>query len=177
MSSKKATDSEKSINNVIKNHKKVIIVAIIIIVLAILGIGVYCYFNNHLSEDEEIVARVVKKYHDNLKNPDSMQIFEIRVYNNEEKQMKMILMDTMAQNGFGGSTRNIVAYTDDIQYLGDDSEADTKITKYTDNSDEIAVSRIIYETWYDNGKYIDLDVGEYTSVDVDKILRNFEKIK
>ena len=108
-----------------------------------------------------------------------MQIFEIRIYNNEEKNMKMILMDTSGQNGFGGSTRNVVAYTSDIKYLGDDSKADTKITKYTSDSEsnEIVVSKIIYETWYNEGKYIYLGTNEYTSIDVNKIFKNYEKIK
>ncbi len=180
MNNDKSTHSEnkrRSMKDLIKNPKKMIVFFVIFIVILCLGIGAYNYFNNHLSDDEKLVAKVVKKYHDSLKNPDSMQIFEIRIYNNEEKKTKMILMDTMAQNGFGGSTRDIVAYTDDIKYLGNDSKADTEITKYTDNSNEIVVSRIIYETWYDNGKYIDLDTNEYISINVDKILRNYEKIK
>ncbi|MFQ9297274.1 MAG: hypothetical protein ACLR4X_02455 [Clostridia bacterium] len=162
----------------IKKHKSIIII-IAVLIIAFGSIAVVLYNNNRLTEDEKMVAKVVKTYHDNLKNPDSMQIFEIRIYNNEEKNMKMILMDTSGQNGFGGSTRNVVAYTSDIKYLGDDSKADTKITKYTSDSEsnEIVVSKIIYETWYNEGKYIYLGTNEYTSIDVNKILKNYEKIK
>lgn len=161
----------------IKEHKRIIII-IAVLIIAFGSIAVVLY-NNRLTEDEKMVAKVVKTYHDNLKNPDSMQIFEIRIYNNEEKNMKMILMDTAGQNGFGGSTRNIVAYTSDIKYLGNDSKVDTKITKYTSNSEsnEIVISKIIYETWYNEGKYIDLGTKKYTSIDVNKILKNYEKIK
>lgn len=179
MNSKKSKHSEKKENNTnsfIKKPKNIIIVSIIFIVFLVLGICGYSYFNNRLSDDEKIVAEVVKKYHDSLKNPNSMQIFEIRVYNNKEKNMKMILMDVTGQNSFGGTTRNIVAYTDDVKYLGNDSEADTQISKYTDNSNEILISRLIYETWYNEGKYITLDNNEYISIDVNKILRNYKKI-
>ena len=169
VNTKKDTEHKKSF---IKRYKIIIIVALLMIALG--SIAIFLYSNN-LSEDEEMVAKVVKAYHDSLKNPDSMQIFEIRIYNNDEN--KMILMDTAGQNGLGGSTRNIVAYTNNIKYLGDDSKADTKITKYTNNSDEIAISRLIYETWYNNGKYIHLDKNEYVKINVDKILRNYKKIK
>lgn len=169
VNTKKVTEHKKSF---IKSHKIIIIVAVLIIALG--SIAIFLYSNN-LSEDEEMVAKVVKAYHDSLKNPDSMQIFEIRIYNNDEK--KMILMDTAGQNEFGGSTRNIVAYTNNVKYLGDDSKTDTKITKYTKNSNEIAISRLIYETWYNNGKYFHLDKNEYASIDVDKILRNYKRVK
>lgn len=158
----------------IKEHKRIIII-IAVLIIAFGSIAVVLY-NNRLTEDEKMVAKVVKTYHDNLKNPDSMKIFEIRIYKEKEK---MVFMDVAGQNGFGGSTRNIVAYTSDIKYLGNDSKVDTKITKYTSNSEsnEIVISKIIYETWYNEGKYIDLGTKEYTSIDVNKILKNYEKIK
>lgn len=174
MKEDKEKHSEESKNDTkisfIKKPKNIIIFTIIIL-LIISVLFAYNHFSNILSEDEKMVAKVVKSYHDSLKNPSSMQIFEIRIYDNVDKNEKIILMDTAGQNGFGGNTRDIVAYTDEAEYMGDDSEADRTISKYTDTSDKIKIiiSRGIQTKWKDS--------KDYTSVDKDKILRNYDKVK
>ena len=175
MKEDKEKNSEKSKNGTkisfIKKPKNIIIFIIIIILLITGGLFAYNHFSNLLSEDEKMVAKVVKSYHDNLKNPSSMQIFEIRIYDNANKDGKIILMDTSGQNGFGWNTRDIVAYTYEAKYMGDDSEANRTISKYTDTSDkvEIMISRGIQTKWKDNKDYI--------SVDKDKVLKNYDKVK
>lgn len=161
-------DKKKSF---VKNPRNIIIIVVIMIILIGFGLFSYYYFTNLLSDDENMVAKVVKTYHDNLKNPSSMQIFEIRIYDNAQGDGKIVLIDTAGQNGFGGNTRDIVAYTQEAKYMGDDSEADRTISKYTDSSDKIEITfgRLIQSKWKDNKDYI--------SVDTDKILRNYEKIK
>lgn len=160
---------DKSIS-FIKKPRNIIILVVIIIILISSGVFAYYHFSNLLSEDEKMVARVIKNYHDNLKNPNSMQIFEIRIYDNANKDGKLVLIDTAGQNGFGGNTRDVVAYTQEAKYMGDDSEADRTISKYTDISDkaEIMISRGIQTKWKDSN---------YISVDKDKILRNYDKLK
>ncbi len=168
---KHCEDVQKDKNiSFIKKPRNIIILIIILIMLIAGGIFAYYHFSNLLSEDEKMVARVIKNYHDNLKNPSSMQIFEIRIYDNANKDGKLVLMDTAGQNGFGGNTRDIVAYTQEAKYMGDDSEADRTISKYTNISDkaEIMISRGIQTKWKDNN---------YISVDKEKILRNYDKVK
>ena len=92
MKEDKEKNSEKSKNGTkisfIKKPKNIIIFIIIIILLITGGLFAYNHFSNLLSEDEKMVAKVVKSYHDNLKNPSSMQIFEIRIYDNANKDGK-----------------------------------------------------------------------------------------
>ena len=98
-----------------------------------------------------------------------MEIFEIRLYDTAQKDGKIVIMDASGQNGFGGMTRNKVAYDNKIEYIGNDSNANLSITKYTTNVGEILISKSIFGKW--NGGQ------EYISVDVKKILKNYEKIK
>ena len=106
-----------------------------------------------LTDDEKMIATIIKKYQKALKNPESMVIFEIRKYD------KFVLMDTSGQNGFGGTTRD----------LGNDSKADRKITTYTSSEDrlEIILAQGIKKNW--NTK------TDYLLMDKDKILRNLDQ--
>lgn len=164
----------------LKSKKGLIISIVIILVVIVVGIVVFSMIKaqkeeeariqaeiiaNTLNEDEKKVAKVVKEYQNDLKNPDSMQIFEIRFY----KDDNYVLIDSSGQNGFGGTTRNIVQYDIDGEYWGNDSEADRTISKYTDFEDslEIALSKAIQERWQSNKNYIEMDK--------DKIVRNLDQ--
>lgn len=153
-----------------KGFNKLSLIIVITIIMTIIGISIFFIVRPYkLSEEEQFTAKVVKKYHDSLKNPNSMEIFEIRLYDTPKKDGKLVFMDASGQNGFCGMTRNIVAYNNEMEYMGDDSEADKTITKYTTNVYEILISKGIYEKWNSDEEYI--------SIDVQKILKNFEKVK
>ncbi len=153
-----------------KFNKLPIVIGIVIIIFIIIAVSIFFIIkSNKLSEEEILAAKVVKKYHDSLKNPNSMEIFEIRLYDTAQKDGKIVIMDASGQNGFGGMTRNKVAYDNKIEYIGNDSNANLSITKYTTNVGEILISKSIFGKW--NGGQ------EYISVDVKKILKNYEKIK
>lgn len=154
----------------IRQHIKV--VSIIVIVLLVVAAGFIAYNKkiendiiqaNALTEDEKMVVAIVKKYKSALKNPESMQIFEIRKYDS------FVLMDTSGQNGFGGSTRDIVSYSFDGTYMGNDSKADRKITKYTSTEDriEIVFAQAIKKNWTTR--------TDYVVINKDKILRNLDQ--
>lgn len=169
---KEAKDKMKSY---IKKYKKIITITIIVVVIGMAGIiGVSVHNQqmakkaeieaNTLSEDEKTVAKIVKKYQGALKNPESMQIFEIRKYSS------FVLMDTSGQNGFGGTTRDIVSYSIDGTYMGNDSKANNNITKYTSKEDkvEIVLAQAIRKNWKNTKDYI--------VINKDKILRNLEQV-
>jgi len=158
----------------IKQHIKVISIIVIVLVIGLIGVITYNKIVEHnrqqaeiqantLTEDEKMVATIVKKYQMALKNPDSMQIFEIRKYD------KFVLMDTSGQNGFGGNTRDVVSYSFDGTYMGNDSKADRTITKYTSTEDrlEIVFAQAIKKNWNTR--------TDYTVMDKDKILRNLDQ--
>ena len=164
--------------NFIKKYKKVIIIGIIVVIVGIVGIVGYNQQMvkkaekeriqaeieaNTLNENEKVVAKIVKKYQGALKNPESMQIFEIRKYDS------FVLMDTSGQNGFGGTTRDVVSYSLDGTYMGNDGEADRTITKYTSSEDklEITLAKAIEKNWKTRTDYIVMDK--------DKILRNLDQ--
>lgn len=168
-------DKVNSRKNFIKQHIKVISILVIVLVV---GLVVFIAYNkkieydriqaeiqaNTLTDDEKMVASIVKKYKSALKNPESMQIFEIRKYDS------FVLMDTSGQNGFGGNTRDVVSYSFDGTYMGNDNKADRKITKYTSTEDrlEIVFAQAIKKNWTTR--------TDYTVIDKDKILRNLEQV-
>lgn len=173
----KEEKKEKRIN-FIKKYKKVITIITVVVIVGVVGI-VVCNQQmakraeeervqaeveaNTLNEDEKIVAKIVKKYQSALKNPESMQIFEIRKYDS------FVLMDTSGQNGFGGITRDVVSYSFDGTYMGNDSDADRTITRYTSSEDrlEITLAKAIEKNWKTR--------TDYTVIDKDKILRNLNQ--
>ena len=165
---------QKKEKNFIMKHIKIILVIIVIIIVGIIGFIAYNkkveqdkiqaeIEANMLTDDEKMIATIIKKYQKALKNPESMVIFEIRKYD------KFVLMDTSGQNGFGGTTRDIVSYSFDGMYLGNDSKADRKITTYTSSEDrlEIILAQGIKKNW--NTK------TDYLLMDKDKILRNLDQ--
>lgn len=164
----------KKEKNFIQKNKKLIIIIGIIIVVCIAGFVAYNIKAeqdriqaeiqaNTLNDDEKMVAKIVKKYQSSLKNPESMQIYEIRKYDS------FVLMDTSGQNGFGGTTRDVVAYSFDATYMGNDSKADRNVTKYTSTEDrlEIILAQAVEKNWKNR--------TDYTVMDKDKILRNLDQ--
>lgn len=168
-------DKMNSRKNFIKQHIKVISIIVIVLIAGVVGFIAYNkkieydriqaeIQANTLTDDEKMVASIVKKYKSALKNPESMQIFEIRKYDS------FVLMDTSGQNGFGGNTRDVVSYSFDGTYMGNDNKADRKITKYTSTEDrlEIVFAQAIKKNWTTR--------TDYTVIDKDKILRNLEQV-
>lgn len=154
----------------IRQHIKVISIIVIALLVVAAGFTIYNKKIEHdriqanaLTEDEKMVVAIVKKYKSALKNPDSMQIFEIRKYDS------FVLMDTSGQNGFGGNTRDVVSYSFDGTYMGNDSKADRNITKYTSTEDriEIVFAQAIKKNWTTRTDYI--------VINKDKILRNLDQ--
>ena len=127
---------------------------------------------NTLTEDEKMIASVVKKLQSSLKNPDSLQVFEI-IYHKGDDESATVIIDSSGQNGFGGTTRRRYMYlikTDGtITYWGDDDKADKTITKYTSASDklEIAAAKVVKEYWTKRESYF--------VADTDKIMRNLDQ--
>lgn len=163
----------------INNHKqlftkhKKIIISILIIILTILG-GFIAFYNinmHSLTDEEKIVCEVIKKYKSSLKNPNSMQLHEIR-FRMFDDGSSIVMFDSSGQNGFGGTTRNIVMYsvgTDGSStYLGDDSKANNSITRYTTSVEqtEIIMAMTIQSTW------LKRDEEKMINIDIDKIIKN-----
>lgn len=170
--------------NFIKQHIKVI--SIIVIVLVVVAIGLTIYNKkveqdriqaeiqaNTLTDDEKMVAKVVNKLKSSLKNPESLQVFEI-IYSKSSDTSATVIIDSSGQNGFGGSTRRrymyLVKADGTITYWGDDDKADKTITKYTSTSDslEIASAKVVKEYWTKRENYV--------VADKDKIMKNLDQV-
>jgi DNA-directed RNA polymerase subunit RPC12/RpoP len=135
-------------------NKKLIIGLLIVFVL---GVGVFIAYNNRpLNSTEKKVVLVLNDYKPRLKNPSSIQVFDIRCtesYDNDNNLKLDVYVDTSGQNGFGGNTRDIIYYTVDsnnkVEFVGTDSKASYSISTYTSKSDEaeIKLARSINKSW------------------------------
>lgn len=167
----------------IKTNKRLLITILVVIAIVIVEIVGYNkkveqdriqaeIQANTLTEDEKMIASVVKKLQSSLKNPDSLQVFEI-IYHKGDDESATVIIDNSGQNGFGGTTRRRYMYlikTDGtITYWGDDDKADKTITKYTSASDklEIAAAKVVKEYWTKRESYF--------VADTDKIMRNLDQ--
>lgn len=171
-------DKMSNFKNVIKQHVKVIIIITIVLLVGIIGTIVYNkqveqaeIQANALTEDEKMIVNVVKKLKTSLKNPESLQVFEI-IYSKSSDMSATVIIDSAGQNGFGGTTRRRYMYLTKadgtITYWGDDDKADKTVTKYTSTKEklEIAASKVVREYWNKRKNYF--------VVDKDKIMRNLE---
>lgn len=169
--------------NFIRQHKKIISIIVIVLLVATIGFIVYNKKIEHdriqaeieantLNEDEKIGARAVKILKSNLKNQDSLNVYEIW-YRKTQASAEQVLIDYSAQNGFGGSNRN-VAMIENGKFWGSDSKADDKITKYTNESDtlEILLAQGVRTLWESR----DNKTAPFAQLDKDKILRNLDQV-
>ena len=127
---------------------------------------------NTLTEDEKIGATAVKILKSNLKNQESLNVYEIW-YRKTQTSAEQVLIDYSAQNGFGGSNRNI-AMVENGKFWGSDSKADDNITKYTKNDEklEIYLAQGVRTLWESKEN----ESAPFTKLDKDKILRNLEQV-
>lgn len=169
--------------NFIKQHLKIISIVVIVLIL---GIIVVIGYNkkveqdriqaeieaNRLTDDEKIGAKAVKILKSNLKNQDSLSVYEIW-YRKTQTSAEQVLIDYSAQNGFGGANRNIAMIEND-KFWGSDSKADNKITKYTkqDEMVEILMAQGIHSLWTSKGS----ESAPFIQLNKDKILMNLEQV-
>lgn len=128
------------------NKKLIIILSVVLCFFIILGI-VFFIANNKLNENEEKVVLVLNDYKPKLKNPSTLQVFDIRYKESYDKDNNLkldVYIDTSAQNGFGGNTRDriyYIVYSDNkVEFIGSDSKADYSITSYTNKSEEYEIN-------------------------------------
>ena len=128
---------------------------------------------NTLTEDEKLGARAIKSLQANLKNQDSLNVYEIW-YRKTQTSAEQVLIDYSAQNGFGGTNRNI-ALIENGKVMGTNSQADDKITKYTDTDEmvEILMAQSISSLWESKGS----ETAPFLQLDKDKIMRNLEQVE
>lgn len=158
----------------IKNKKKIIIISsIVLCVLILIGLIVFIS-NNKLNENEKKVVLVLNDYKPRLKNPSTLQVFDIRCKESYDKDNNLkldVYIDTSAQNGFGGNTRDriyYIVYSDNkVEFVGSDSKANYSITSYTSNSEESEINsaREIYKT------YEELKNNDSAKINVKKVMK------
>lgn len=170
-------DLLKSTMNKLKGKKNYLILGLVVILILVSTITFIAIKTNKLTPLELKAVSVLNDYKSKLKNPSSLQVFEIRYkesYNTNNELIYNFYIDCAGQNGFGGNTRSIVYYTinnnDDLSYLGDDDKADSTITKYTSESDklEITMARLIQKEWQD------LEDLKENNLNVKKIIKKVE---
>ena len=145
------------------DKKNIIFLSVILFIIVIGGI-VFFMANNKLSKNEEKVVLVLNDYKPRLKNPSTLQVFDIRYKESYDKDNNLkldVYIDTSAQNGFGGNTRDriyYIVYSDNkVEFVGSDSKANYSITSYTSKSEESEINsaREIYKT-YEELKDVDI---------------------
>ena len=151
----------------------------LLVILCIVGIVVIALlvFSNKLSENEKKVVLVLSDYKPRLKNPNTLQVFDIRCKESYDKNNNLkldVYIDTSAQNGFGGNTRDrvyYIVYSDNkVEFVGTDSKANYSITTYTNKAEETEINqaREIYKT------YDDLKKDESARINVKKVMKRIE---
>lgn len=155
------------------DKKNIIFLSVILFIFVIGGI-VFFMANNKLSKNEEKVVLVLNDYKPRLKNPSTLQVFDIRYKESYDKDNNLkldVYIDTSAQNGFGGNTRDriyYIVYSDNkVEFVGSDSKANYSITSYTSKSEEseINLAREIYKT------YEELKNNDSAKINVKKVMK------
>ena len=128
-----------------KINNKIFIIGVAIVALVLI-IGIIFMFikrEQPLTKLEQQAVDCVIDYKKMLKNPESLQVHDIRWVENElVENMIFIYIDVSGQNGFGGNTRDIIRYgveEDDITFQGSSDD--------DDNSWEELVAKSIKEGW------------------------------
>ena len=155
------------------DKKNIIFLSVILFIFVIGGI-VFFMANNKLSKTEEKVVLVLNDYKPRLKNPSTLQVFDIRYKESYDKENNLkldVYIDTSAQNGFGGNTRDriyYIVYSDNkVEFVGSDSKANYSITSYTSKSEESEINsaREIYKT------YEELKNNDSAKINVKKVMK------
>lgn len=155
------------------DKKNIIFLSVILFIIVIGGI-VFFIANNKLNKNEEKVVLVLNDYKPRLKNPSTLQVFDIRYKESYDKDNNLkldVYIDTSAQNGFGGNTRDriyYIVYSDNkVEFVGSDSKANYSITSYTSKSEESEINsaREIYKT------YEELKNNDSAKINVKKVMK------
>lgn len=167
----------KSTMNKLKGKKHYLILGLLIILVLISTITFIVIKTNKLTPLELKAVDILSDYKSKLKNPSSLQVFEIRYkesYNTNNELIYNFYIDCAGQNGFGGNTRSIIYYTisndGELSFLGDDNKVDRTISKYTSESDkiEIAMAKLIQQEWQD------LEELEENNLNIKKIIKKVD---
>lgn len=159
-----------------KNNKKFILLTIVGLIAMFFVIFLIIYYFP-MNENEKKVLEVVNNYKPLLKNPDSLNIHEIRckeIVNSDNKKVLNVYLDSSGQNGFGGMTRTITYYyvglDNEVVYLGDDSQSDYTISDYTDYEEkiEIELANKIRKDWEE------LENNKDCKININKIIRRMK---
>lgn len=111
-----------------KINKKMFIIGGALVLIALISIIIFMFLTKWkpLTKLEQHAVDCINDYKKMLKNPESLQVHEIRWYEDEENAI-LIFVDTSGQNGFGGNTRDIICYNvekDKISFLGSSDDDD-----------------------------------------------------
>lgn len=156
--------------------KKVFIIIGIIVILCIAFFSaVLLRKSNNETKQEDITfseyemasIKAVADYKNKIKNPHSLEVFEIRVY---KKNATDIIFDCKEIIESGKEERKLVEYglesDGNVKYLVNTSKAGQTSTNFGEQL-EITIANAVKEEW-DNDT-------DYTSIDKEKVLNNLDK--
>ncbi len=119
--------------------KKIIIAVIAAIVLIILISSILIIASNRLSSEEEYGLKMVDKYQDMLKNPDSLVLrsdIAVISYSRDGEIYKYVFFDASGENSYGATVTSTPCFVNG-QYLCDSDEIPSA-SEYMSMSDEEA---------------------------------------
>ena len=153
----------------IKFDKKKRIIGGGVVLFAIIAcIAIFIFTNEKpLNELEQKAVKCVLDYKSMLKNPDSLQVHDIRWEENELVDgMIFIYLDTSGQNGFGGNTRDVARYGikgEEITYQGSSDD--------DDSSWEELIAENIEEGWQE------LQENDNSVISVERVMKEADNKK
>lgn len=158
-------------------EKKKIFIIIGIILILCIGIfsAVLLKKSNNETKQEDITfseyemasIKAIADYKNKIKNPYSLEVFEIRVY---KKNATDIIFDCKEIIENGKEERKLVEYSigdgGNVQYLVDTSKAGQTSSNFGEQM-LITIANVVRDEW-------DTDT-DYTSIDKEKVLNNLDK--
>lgn len=170
----------KSKQRKLSKSVKVIMAILAVIVLMV---GIVTFTSNRFSDEEEYGLRMVTKYQDMLKNPDSLILrsdVAVISYYRDGKTYKYVFFDASGENSYGASVKSTPCFVNG-QYLCDSDEIPS-VEEYMSMSDAEAKEYLGLELalahWkvYGEDAKEQEDVLDSYSVDGEKIAKKL-KIK
>ncbi len=161
-----------------KNNKKIFIILGIILILIILGCLLFFIKKSHKETNESIQESIIfsdyemasikaiTDYKTKMKNPNSLEVFEIRVY---KKNATDIIIDCneILENGKG--ERKLIEYVlednGNVTYLINTSKAGQTSSNFGEQM-QITIANTIKSQWETD--------TDYTLIDKEKVLKNLD---
>ena len=161
-----ATKSAKKIPD-----KRVITIVCVVVLIA----GLLCISDSGLNQDEKLALEDCKILRNMLKDPSSMDIYNIYVRPSEDggNYDTLVFIDYAAANSYGGKVRNVATFEENT-YLGDSNDDEDDFSSQYEY-DYYLLASFAYKFYIVRDGEIASDNPDFAKVNVDKIVKAIER--